>query len=129
MEDICSLLACYVQAGKSLDSTHQYILYANQGVCHNSPYFHPITSYLAPCCPSVYAARSSKSIREDFTSAHALPKNAIGASMMSLCGTCAGGSIPLFPNCTVGGTSALGLIKRQVVPPFAGILTLSQTKI
>ena len=82
-----------------------------------------------------YAA-SSKSIREDLYRSfrltcsfiiHPVPKNAICASMMSRCGTWAGGSIPEFPNCTVGGTRALGRINLAVVPPLAGILILSQT--
>jgi hypothetical protein len=37
--------------------------------------------------------------------------------------------MPLFPNWMVGGCSARGLMKRQVVPPFAGMLTLSHTVI
>ena len=70
-----------------------------------------------------YAASGiSESIRVGFTSTRCL-------SMMSRCGTCAGGSIPEFPNWIVGGTRALGRINRQVVPPFAGMLTLSQTRI
>lgn len=56
-----------------------------------------------------------------------VPKNAICASIISRCGTWAGGSIPELPSWMVGGVSALGRMKRQVVPPFAGILTLSQT--
>lgn len=36
--------------------------------------------------------------------------------------------MPLLPSCIVGGVSALGRIKRQVVPPFAGMLTLSATR-
>lgn len=52
--------------------------------------------------------RVSKSIREGFKSTHRL-------------------SIPLLPSCTVGGVKALGLINLQVVPPFVGIETLSQT--
>lgn len=65
---------------------------------------------LAPCCPQ--ATRRSKSIIKGFTSTR---RGSI--------------SMPELPNCTVGGTRALGRIKRQVVPPFAGIDTLSHTKI
>ena len=58
-----------------------------------------------------------------------VPKKDICASMISLCGTCAGGSIPALPNWIVGGVNALGRMKRHVVPPFAGIDTLSHTVI
>ena len=102
---------------------------------------------LAPCCPSVYPVRSSKSITQSLSRTlslssawriataslsltqantiyaaakraysdvsplpswscritcslmiHPVPKNAICASMMSRCGTWAGGSIPELPN-------------------------------
>lgn len=73
-----------------------------------------------------YYTRDSSYLEEVF---NGLFYAAICASMMSRCGTWAGGSMPALPNWTVGGTRALGLIKRQVVPPLAGIDTLSQTKI
>jgi hypothetical protein len=68
-----------------------------------------IYPYFPPCYPSAYAARNSKSITQDFKSTLIL-------------------SIPELPNWIVGGTRALGRIKRQVVPPFAGMDTLSHIR-
>jgi len=76
----------YIELCKENNQTSQYLQEDNKflwNMIHHLIYLLNTlyNSYLAPCCPSDYAARSSKSIREDFNSAHILP-NLSSASTM-----------------------------------------------